>query len=266
MHTTTPLQGITMLPDKRFWRTTHNVAAIPAGAKSVFIYAFPYKLPESAYPERNMARYACVPDYHATVLSYLNKISETLRTAHPLEAFVCFCDNSPLPEVEMAVRAGLGVRGKHNLLITPEFGSWVVLGEIVTTLPLETTQQRIANPACGDCSLCRNACPCGALLHKDGFMREKCISHITQQKQPLSPGSAEVLRQTGLVWGCDLCQEACPRNLRAATEPFAPFAQDTHPKLDTDTIKLPNRAYSWRGEAILRRNLDILNSVALLKK
>ena len=99
--------------------------------------AFPYRLPEEFYAARNVSRYAVVRDYHAVCGARLERACGRLRASFPGKAFEWRCDNSSLPEVALAEGAGLGHRGRHNLLITPAYGSWVFLGVIAVEDQLE---------------------------------------------------------------------------------------------------------------------------------
>ncbi|MDR2646662.1 MAG: DUF1730 domain-containing protein, partial [Oscillospiraceae bacterium] len=91
-------------------------ARLPQFSKSVIAAAFPYKMPEEAYGGRNLARYACVADYHEVIRARLEKAIALLREQFPNDQFAAFCDDSPLPEVSLAQRAGLGARGRLNIL------------------------------------------------------------------------------------------------------------------------------------------------------
>jgi len=230
--------------------------------------AFPYLLPEERCAGRNISRYAVPRDYHGVCGARLEKACALLSAAFPGEEFRWHCDSTSLPEVALAIKAGLGVRGKHNLLITKEYGTWVFLGEIITTPPrnrepamsvrippvggrLRSNQGGL----CDSCRACVRACPTGA-LSETGFAKEKCLSFITQKNGSLSPEEAALLRQANTVWGCDLCQEACPRNRSAKVAPLPEFLLDPIAHV-TENTPIANRAYAWRGEGIIRRNLQL---------
>jgi epoxyqueuosine reductase QueG len=225
----------------------------------VIAAAFPYLLPEERYAGRNVSRYAVVRDYHDICGARLERACALLRGAFPGERFDWRCDSAALPEVELAVKAGLGARGRHNLLITEPYGSWVFLGEIASSAKF-TACCRLSSVNCTSCGACVKACPTGA-LGKDGFCREKCLSHITQRKGGLAPEEAALLRRAGAAWGCDLCQEACPHNRNTKVEPLPEFLDDPVARVTEDT-PVAGRAYAWRGEAVLRRNIAILSTAA----
>ena len=98
---------------------------------------------EAAYQGGNLSRYAAVGDYHEIVPQYLKRAVSALEQAFPEEAFVPFTDNSPIPEVRAAALAGLGRIGQNGLLIHERYGSWVFIGEIVTTLPIDAPPHQI---------------------------------------------------------------------------------------------------------------------------
>ncbi|MDR2524655.1 MAG: DUF1730 domain-containing protein [Oscillospiraceae bacterium] len=227
---------------------------------SVIVAAFPYLLPEKYYDGRNIARYATLPDYHEVCGARLAEVCEALRGRYPSRHFAWYCDNSPLPEVEMAIKAGLGRRGRHNLLITPEYGSWIFLGEIVTDFTLEDSPPRsLPPPPCANCDLCQKACPGGALDGKT-FRRERCVSFLSQSNRALTAAEAALLQKAGTAWGCDICQEVCPCNTGRTPKPLPAFLKEVYPRLTLPPP--PGRAYTWRGIAVLERNLRIINEGA----
>jgi len=224
--------------------------------ESVIVAVFPYLLPGEYYAGRNTSRYAVPRDYHEVCGARLESACALLRAAFPGQAFRPHCDSTRLPEVALAVQAGLGARGRHGLLITKEYGSWVFLGGIATSARLPAVHRPPSPVSCGHCGACARACPAGA-LGADGFCREKCLSHITQRRGTLTPKEQALLRRAGTAWGCDLCQEACPHNRGARIAPLPEFLLDPIARVTKDT-PLAGRAYAWRGEAILRRNVRIL--------
>lgn len=228
---------------------------IPDGAQSIIVALFPYYLGEDAYADSNISRYAVVPDYNDTMRDVLSCAADALKAAYPGEAFAAFCGNSPLPEVMAAERAGLGTRGRNSLLLTEKFGSWVFIGEIVTTMRLPPAQTVLR--LCDGCDLCIRACPTGALA-SDGFHAELCLSAITQQKKPLTAQQEEMIRKTGCAWGCDICQKACPKNRSAEKTDLALFLNGVKTRAEHGD-DLAGRAYGWRGANVIERNLTILD-------
>ena len=228
---------------------------VPPGTQTVILCLLPYYIGE--FPHRNLSRYAIVDDYHQVGRALLGQICETLGQAFPQEAFVPFIDASPFDEVRCAVQAGLGVRGKNGMLLNPVYGSYVFIGEIATTLPLPSKVLPLRE--CPGCGRCQQACPSGA-LGQDGFHPERCRSHITQTKGALTPQEQEQIRQGGLAWGCDVCNDICPFNRTPRPTPIAAFYEAPEPVLTAEKLPtlLTRKAFAWRGEGVLLRNLHLL--------
>ena len=204
---------------------------LPERAKSIIVILFGYYIGE--YPNRNISRYALMDDYNTVI-------------------------RATLAEVRAASLAGLGDIGMNGQLLNETYGSYCFIGEIVTTADFPAAGRK-ANPLCTHCGRCAAACPTGA-LSQEGFNREKCRSHITQKKGELTEWEREQIRAGGFVWGCDRCTDACPVNRNARRSPVAAFQRDIAPVVGEDNLgKLcESKAYGWRGETVLRRNLRIL--------
>ena len=244
-------------------------AGIPVEGTAI-LFAVPYVMTEDVEnPTRNVSLYAVPRDYHG----YMQMLSETLLPelveSFPTHRFALFADHSPIREVDAAARAGLGVLGLNGLLITPAYGSFVFLGEIITDADYETVTDRsipdfpAQPPLCEGCGACLAACPadCG------GSEREGCLSALTQKKGALTEDEITAITRGGLVWGCDACQLACPHNRRVIREevdtPVPYFREGRLIHLDTavldamDDGEFANRAYAWRGRGVIRRNTEI---------
>lgn len=237
-------------------------------ASGVIIAAFPYYAGDRS---GNLSLYARGEDYHRCVTRRLNSSAQRLKELFPEHSFVVGSDNSPLDERQCARLAGLGIMGRHGLVILPPFGSWLFLGTILTDLPLPSGEQ--PSPDCIGCNACVRACPSGALRHTP-FDEEKCLSALTQKKGTLTQEQETLLKQHPLIWGCDLCQRACPYNREAELSPLAdltgrgdiPYLSDlTAEDMEgltnkTFRAKYGDRAFAWRGPAVLRRNLSLKSS------
>lgn len=227
---------------------------LPEKARSIIVMLFPYYLGEEKYEDCNISRYAVVTDYHLAINRAVENGLHKLREAYPDEQFVFFTDNSPIPEVQAALGAGLGVIGKNRLLINRDYGSWFFISEIVTTMQLPAAE--IKETECLNCGKCIAACPTHA-LSEDGFKKELCLSDITQRKGELTPEQEKLIKQTGCAWGCDICQTVCPMNRNVKIDPAKVFLDGIETTARTDNIS--DRAYAWRGEKVIKRNLDIIS-------
>ena len=164
-----------------------------------------------------IARYAWGDDYHRVVKQRLHRLADDLRVRWPGHDFRSCVDTAPVMERPHAARAGLGFIGKHTLLIHPTRGSWLLLGLIVTTLPLEpstplNTSDSIRGRGCGTCTRCIDACPTRAIAPQ-GYAIEptRCISYLTIEHRGRIDESLQ-LSMGDWVAGCDVCQEVCPFN------------------------------------------------------
>lgn len=231
-----------------------NLRFLPKNAASVIVLLFPYWLGEESTRETNLSLYAIPADYHTIVGKKLSEFSDRLKKTYPENSFVPFCDNSPIPEVAAAVLSGVGVPGKNGLLIHQKYGSFCFIGEIVTDLELPPTGK--SQTDCLQCGACVSACPTGA-LSKDGFVREICLSEITQKKGELTEQEKNWIAKSRIAWGCDICQKVCPMNRGIEKSPILEFYETAIPKFQPQN-PIQDRAYAWRGERTILRNYDLI--------
>ena len=170
-----------------------------------------------------VARYARGLDYHRVTRERLEDLAHLLRSRGARLAHT-FTDSGPVPERALALRAGLGWIGKNTMLIRQGAGSFFFIGTVFTDLELEQDES-VPTDHCGTCTRCLDACPTGALLEPRVLDATRCISYLTiEQKGPIPEAAAE--RLEGWVFGCDVCNEVCPWNLRFAeqtsTDAFRP--------------------------------------------
>ncbi len=227
---------------------------LPENTQTVISVLFPYYLGEEFYEKSNISRYAVSEDYHIITGKILNEIAQGLKEMFPENQFESFVDNSPFPEVRCAVNAGLGVMGVNNLFINRDYGSWVFLGEIATDKHFPAFKGEYS--LCSGCNKCIDACPMGALTGK-GVIKEKCLSFLSQKKGELSEEIRAKIAETGCIWGCDICQKACPMNVNAKITPIKEFFDTAKPILTKDD-DIENRAFAWRGKKVVDRNVAII--------
>jgi epoxyqueuosine reductase len=191
--------------------------------------------------EVKVARYAVGKDYHKLIRRRLAKLIKAIQTVAPHVTGRAFVDSAPLLEKALAVRAGLGWQGKHSLLINPKLGSWLFIGELLITAPLAYDEPLPSNSLtesisfCGTCTKCIQACPTDAIVAPTVVDATQCIAYWTIEADaglPLPTAiGAEQLK--GWVFGCDICQEVCPWNVKfsAVTQEsaFLPSVVLTHP-------------------------------------
>lgn len=177
-----------------------------------------------------VSRYAMGRDYHKLLRARLQKLSERIAEAAP-HGYRVFVDSAPVLEVELAVRAGLGWRGKHTLLLNRDAGSLFFLGEIFTDLPLPVDAPQREH--CGNCTACIDACPTGAIVAPYKVDARRCVSYLTIELKGAIP---EPLRPLigNRIYGCDDCQLVCPWNRFAHITAEADFSPRNH--LDSVTL------------------------------
>ncbi|MCC6239659.1 MAG: tRNA epoxyqueuosine(34) reductase QueG [Phycisphaerales bacterium] len=193
-----------------------------------------------------ISRHALGQDYHEVVKKKLYQLADWIRqNVNGAETRVGV-DTAPIMEKSHAARSGIGWQGKNTLTINPKLGSWLLLGVVVTNLDLPVDEPAIDR--CGSCTRCIDACPTGAIIAPYQLDARRCITYLTIEHRDEVP--QELKSAIGdWLYGCDICQEVCPYNMRApdTTEPaFQPrFATGT---LATDEV------LNWTDEDY-RRNL-----------
>ena len=204
--------------DKRF-----DPAALCADARSMIVCGVGYHRPPSAHAVASrIASYAHARDYHLTIRERLNELLAYLRELVPAAAGRVFTDTAPLAEKSWAVEAGLGWIGRNSLLANPRLGSFLLLGEVVTTAELEPDAPFVRD-GCGTCRACVDACPVAAIRPDRTIDAGRCISRRT-----IEAGGGDEGDLHGWLFGCDVCQRACPYNRKAPVSVhdfFVPLAE-----------------------------------------
>ena len=158
-----------------------------------------------------VARYARGKDYHKGMKKRLMRLADDLREQYPDASFKVFVDTAPVPERELAQRAGIGWVGKHTLIIHPKVGSYMFIGGIGMTLDASAPEsQPVITDHCGSCTACIDACPTDAITDHQVDAR-RCISYLTiEHRSSIEPELAA--KMGDWIYGCDVCQEVCPHN------------------------------------------------------
>lgn len=227
-----------------------DLEKILPGAKSVIVLAMNYyheQKPLTAGFGR-IARYAYGRDYHKIISEklkiledFIKKIGKEYLPATEIltKAYV---DTGPILERALAEQSGIGVIGKNSSLITKEFGSWVLLAEIITNIDL-TDELGKRSPskdnfsACGICTRCKKACPTGALIAPGIIDARRCISYLTiEHKGKIPKKLAKATAKTRRIFGCDICQEVCPHNI--SRQKPTNHKELTEPKIAGDQLEL----------------------------
>ena len=172
--------------------------------------------PEERAGYGRIARYAWGQDYHRVLKRRLKNLEQSIVALTPEAITRSYVDTGPVMEKVWAQRAGLGWIGKHTNLVSPTFGSWLLLGEILTTLELEADDP--GTDLCGTCTLCIQACPTHAITEPYVVDATQCISYLTIEcRGDLSTIPQERRSQMGnRIFGCDDCLDICPYNVYAS--------------------------------------------------
>ena len=226
--------------------------------RSVIVFLVPYYTGEE---KRNISKYAIGKDYHLFMRGLFDDVCPRMSQIYGA-SFCGMADSAPINEVKAAAYAGLGMRGDNGMLINKTYGSYVFIGAIYTDAVFEYGGDKTSY--CPHCGRCRSACPM-----KDG---QQCLSAVTQKKGVLSDEEIAYIRRYGSAWGCDICGDVCPSSASAVKNkkmtPVACFSNDRTPHLTRDILdgmtdaEFAQRAYAWRGKAVIERNLELLEKTS----
>ncbi len=188
---------------------------VPGARRAIVVldnYA-PPPVPAATGPTVQVAKYARGTDYHQVTLERLERVAEWLRGEGAAIARP-FVDAGPVPERELAQRAGLGWIGKNTMLLRPGMGSLFFIGSVLTDLDLRPDPP-FETDHCGSCTRCLDACPTAAFVAPRVLDATRCISYLTiEQKGPIPEEVVPALG--GWAFGCDICNDVCPWNERFA--------------------------------------------------
>lgn len=241
------------------------------GARSIICTATCYYTGDPAHDPNApglrgaISNYAWSEDYHRTIGARLAALAQFVQTLAPDVRARAVIDTGPMVDRAAAVRAGIGWYGKSGNVLTREFGSWVFLGEVVTTLALAPDEPRKTN--CGDCVACVVQCPTGAIGPDGAVDGRFCISDLTQMRGVIPRELRAAIGNR--LWGCDTCQTCCPVNDRKRSATRAAFRPLPHVGTSMDLVAVLRMtksqfrrwfgptAMAWRGKTVLQRNAAV---------
>ncbi|AVM26110.1 tRNA epoxyqueuosine(34) reductase QueG [Bacillus pumilus] len=245
-----------------------NPSLLLPKAKSIvaIALAYPSKMkdaPRSTKDERRgiFCRASWGTDYHVVLKKKLDMLEEFLRSKHVDIRTKSMVDTGELSDRAVAERAGIGFSAKNCMIITPEFGSYVYLAEMITNVPFEPDEK--IEDQCGTCNKCVDSCPTGALVNPGQLNSQRCISFLTQTKGFLPDEFRSKIGNR--LYGCDTCQIVCPINkgkdfhLHPEMEPDPEIAKPLLKPLLTISNREFKEKYghvsgSWRGKKPIQRN------------
>lgn len=225
--------------------------------KVCIVALFPYFC---GYTEgSNLSIYTHGVDYHIVTKSILSSVAENIG----LTDYEIHSDIGPEVERTLAVDAGIAFVGKNGMAINHKYGSYFFIGYIACNADLPLSEP--CNQSCMNCNMCINACPGGALGEE--FSCDRCLSAITQKKGELSRWERDLVSRNSTIFGCDICQKVCPHNRDVVYTPIPEFKENRITNLTLKELegltnktfkeKYGNRAFAWRGKAVLERNLKL---------
>lgn len=231
--------------------------------------AYPSKMenpPKSEPGQRRgiLSRSAWGRDYHEVLREAMQKLEQFIKERVPEARIESMVDTGALVDRAVADRAGIGFKGKNCAVISPKWGSWIYLGELITNIPFPPDVP--VTEDCGECTKCIDACPTGALVGPGELNAQRCISFLTQTKGFID--EELMVKMGNRLYGCDTCQVVCPKNKGKSwshREELRPDPETVKPLL-LPILDLSNREFkerfghsaaAWRGKKPIQRNAVI---------
>jgi epoxyqueuosine reductase len=236
-----------------------NLELVLPGVQSLICVALNYytSTPHSRDPAKGkISRYAWGRDYHRVLGRRLKQLHLWMQAQFPNYQGRFYVDTGPVAEKPWAMQAGLGWIGKNSLLLTREYGSWVFLGVILTTLKLVPDRPHTAH--CGTCTRCLEACPTQAIVSPGVVDSRRCIAYHTLESHAERIPAEIAQNLHNWVAGCDICQEVCPWNQRFARPSplpdFQPYPWNVAPDLQ-ELARIDDEEFDRRFPASALRRL-----------
>lgn len=204
-------------------------AGLLPGCRTIISLAFPYPSPKIFTADNfSVSRY-CRPDmedYHTRLKELCKGLTGIIKHYFPGSRSRICVDSAPILERSFAHMAGIGFIGKNNMLILPGYGSYLYLAEILTTAEITFKPVDPIESECGECTLCLDVCPAGALDGPFSLDASRCLSYLTiERKEPITEDNR--IEMGSCFFGCDRCQEVCPHNSeKSAGETILPSTNE----------------------------------------
>jgi epoxyqueuosine reductase len=240
-------------------------------AKSIIAIALAYPSKMENPPKSKVGVYRGIlcrsswgKDYHHILRDKLQQLEVYIKERVPNAVTESMVDTGELSDRAVAERAGIGWSGKNCAIITPEFGSWVYLAEMITSIPFEPDVP--LTESCGTCNKCVEACPTGALVQGGQLDSSKCVAFLTQVKDFIPLEFRDKIGNR--LYGCDTCQTVCPENKKKNFTHHPEMTPDPEiakplliPLLDISKSEFKQRfgptSSAWRGKKPIQRNAII---------
>ena len=244
-----------------------NPADIFEGAKSALVFGLNYNrgLKKSNLVTPQIAQYAVIKDYHRVISQKLALVAETLKVAGDVKDFVICVDTKPVLERALARKTGAGFIGKNTCFIHYKYGSYYLLGTIITDSEQLSinTEETTPKSSCGTCRRCQVYCPTGALNENYKLDSNLCLSYWTIENRGLIP--FVFWKHLRSFWyGCDLCQMVCPFNRKAALSSEKKLALDQIPLIKIALMTQAEYEVFFAGTALTRAKIYGLQRNALI--
>lgn len=250
-----------------------DVSQILENCKSIISLGMNYYVDEEFDKDENcgkVSRYAWGKDYHLIIWEKLDRLIEFIKELDPSFQAKSYVDTGPVMDKAWAVKSGLGWQGKHSNIINKEIGSWFFIANILTNQRFENYNKPIED-FCGTCTACIDACPTKAIVQDYVVDANKCISYLTIENKNIIPDEF-IGKFENWIFGCDICQDVCPWNIKFAEETFLNEFKNIENKIIsfTEIKDMENRQFKskFEGSPILRAKLKGLkrNSEFLQKE
>jgi len=248
-----------------------NPKCLVPGAKSVIVTGLNYytdnKQEEKDVPV--ISRYAFGINYHDVLTKKLEVLIEFITSVKPEMEGCSFVDSKPLLEKAWAVEAGLGWQGRHSIVINNKIGSFFFIGIILLNVELDYDEPFKEN-RCGNCRLCIDLCPTGAINENGTIDARKCIANLTIENRGPIPGEI-IPKIGGRVYGCDRCQEVCPwnKNAKPHNTPEFELPEELKHMKKEDWLNLSREKFDllFKNSPVERRKYEpFMNNVRIVTK